>query len=389
MAGKKRKIRVEFQKNRQKRSRDGDLTRTYASEEHHPDAAESGERMSGKGALSRRRTIIVDDDGNESRYLADSAECFAGRVLVATGLTSIVERVDLVGGPADEARGPEWFECAVRRVVRTVARDSRNAVVSGDRVLVRATGHRADNGMPQAVIEKVLPRYGVLSRGHNNREHILAANVDQAMIVVSAAEPALKPALIDRFLLSCEKGGVRPLICINKADLAGDGELEPILLRYRQLGYETRMSSAKEGWGLEPLRQELQNRTTVLSGQSGVGKSSLLNAIDGGLDLKTGDVSGWSMKGKHTTRRAQLLNLETSGYVIDTPGIRQFQLWDVEPGEVEGFFVEFGRYVPECRFPNCSHTHESDCAVKKAVALGMITPVRYESYRRILAGIEA
>ena len=378
MSSKKRKVRVEFQKNRVKRSRRNDLTREHQAGEHHPDEAAAGERMSGKGDLTRRRTVIVDEDAARQRQqLVESEGCHFGRVLTAIGLASIVESDDR-----------ERFECSVRRVVRTVSRDARNAVVTGDRVLIRPNGHRAESGIPQAVVEWVQPRHGVVSRAHNNREHILAANVDQALIVASAGEPPLKPSLIDRFLLSCEKGSVTPLICINKVDLVRGEELEPLVIRYGQLGYETLLTSAIEARGIGQLTERLRNRTTVLTGQSGVGKSSLLNAIDANLDLRTGGVSNWSMKGKHTTRRAEMLPLSGGGFVIDTPGIRQFQIWEVEPGEVEELFVEFIRYVPQCRFANCTHTHEEGCAVKRAVELGMISTERYDSYRRIFEGIE-
>jgi ribosome biogenesis GTPase / thiamine phosphate phosphatase len=376
MAGRKRKIRVEFRKNRQNRARSNDLTRGASSDES--DAAVASERMTGKGDLTRYRTVIIEDgDGDGPRRDVDVPGCIPGRVLSAVGLNSFVE-----------GESGERFECTVRRVVKTLARDARNAVVTGDRVLFRPTGTRADGGYPQGVIERVEPRRGVVSRGHDNREHILAANLDQAVIVASGAEPPLKPALIDRFLISCEKGGVTPLVCINKADLVGPHDLDRLVALYRHLGYTVLATSAVDGRGVPELRKLLGGKTTVFSGQSGVGKSSLLNVVEPSLKLDTGDVSGWTMKGRHTTRRAVLLPLPQGGYVVDTPGIRQFQLWEVEPGEVEGYFVEFVRYVPSCRFPDCMHTHEEGCAVKQAVALGLIDVSRYESYLKVLTSDE-
>jgi len=377
MASKKRKVRIAFRKNRQNRARNNDLTRETAADEEASEHAGS-ERMSGKGDLTRYRTVIIEegDDGASQRQVTPK-NCVRGRVLSAIGLNSIVR---------DEAG--RTFECTVRRVVRTMARDARNAVVTGDAVLVRLTDSRSESGVPQGVIERVEPRKGVVSRRHDNREHILAANVDQAAIVASALEPPLKLSLIDRFIVSCEKGGVEPLVCINKADLLPQHALDAIVRLYADLGYRVVPTSVVDKQGVAELHSLLADKTTVFTGQSGVGKSSLLNAAQPSLDLKTGDVSDWTMKGRHTTRRAVLIPLEGGGYVVDTPGIRQFQLWEVAPSEVEAYFVEFLRYIPQCRFPDCGHTHEDGCAVKHAVSVGLISQERYESYLRIISDDE-
>jgi ribosome biogenesis GTPase len=142
-------------------------------------------------------------------------------------------------------------------------------------------------------------------------------------------------------------------------------------------------TSVANGRGVARLREILSRGTTALSGQSGVGKSSLLNAIQPSLKLRVGSVSDWTSKGKHTTTTAELLRLEQGGYVVDTPGLRQFELWDVEPWELEGYFVEFRPYAPNCKFPDCSHTHERGCMVLDALALGMISEARYESYLKL------
>ncbi len=377
MASKKRKVRIAFRKNRQNRARNNDLTRETAADEEASEHAAS-ERMSGKGDLTRYRTVIIEegDDGSSQRQVS-LKNCSRGRVLSAIGLNSIVR---------DEAG--ETFECTVRRVVRTMARDARNAVVTGDSVLFRPTDSHSEIGLPQGVIERVEPRKGVVSRRHDNREHILAANVDQAAIVASALEPPLKLSLIDRFIVSCEKGGVEPLVCINKADLVPQHALDTIVRLYADLGYRVLPTSVVDKQGVAELHSLLADKTTVFTGQSGVGKSSLLNAAQPSLDLKTGDVSDWTMKGRHTTRRAVLIPLEGGGYVVDTPGIRQFQLWEVAPPEVEAYFVEFLRYIPQCRFPDCGHTHEDGCAVKHAVSVGLISRERYESYLRITSDDE-
>jgi ribosome biogenesis GTPase len=215
---------------------------------------------------------------------------------------------------------------------------------------------------------------------------VIVSNVDQALIVVSAAEPPLKPSLIDRLLISAEKGGVHAVICINKVDLVDPAGLQPIAGVYGRLGYDVVLTSATEAAGVERLRSLLKDRETVVAGQSGVGKSSLLNAVQPGLALNTAEVSRWTQKGRHTTRRAILLELEFGGWVADTPGIRQFELWDVRPEEVEGYFIEFRPFVTLCKFPDCSHTHEEGCGVKRGVEDDLISPLRYESYLRIVDG---
>ncbi|MEM1063547.1 MAG: ribosome small subunit-dependent GTPase A, partial [Planctomycetota bacterium] len=283
----------------------------------------------------------------------------------------------------------ETYECTVRRVLRTLARDGRNAVVTGDHVLVRVTAPAQGDDPPQAVIERVEPRRGVISRLHHNREHVIAANVDQAAIVTAAADPPLKPGLIDRFVASCERNRVRPLIVINKVDLVPRdrrGGLAEIALRYHRLGYPVVPASVPDGRGVDRLRRLLAGRVTVFSGQSGVGKSSLLNAVHDGLGLKTSEVSGVTGKGTHTTRRAVAMPLPPDARVIDTPGIRQFDLWGEDAGELEAYFVEFRPFIPHCRFPDCTHTHETGCAVKQAVEDGLIAKPRYESYVRMFEG---
>ena len=208
----------------------------------------------------------------------------------------------------------------------------------------------------------------------------MVTNVDQLLLVVSVAQPYLKIQLIDRFLASAEQGELPACICLNKIDLVDPESLAPVVDLYRQLGYDVIMTSALTGEGIEILRQSLKERATVLSGQSGVGKSSLLNALQPGLELRVRSVAEDNQKGRHTTTTARLIRMDFGGWVVDTPGIRQFALWDVIPEELEAFFIEFPTYVENCKYPDCSHTHESHCAVKEAVENGHISPSRYESY---------
>jgi ribosome biogenesis GTPase len=178
------------------------------------------------------------------------------------------------------------------------------------------------------------------------------------------------------------------VICINKLDLVKARDLQPIAGVYGQLGYDVVLVSALQGAGITRLRALLRGRQSVVSGQSGVGKSSLLNAVAPQLARDTSGVSLDTGKGRHTTRVAEMLSLECGGWVIDTPGIRQLELWDVIPEEVEGYFRELRPFIARCKFPDCSHLHESGCAVRAAVEDGQITRMRYASYVRIVTGDE-
>ena len=374
MTNKKRKLRTDFRKNRGSRRREKNFNSELA-ESDSPVDAPLGERISGKGDISRRRTlaggeIVEDESGVHVLPDVDRTICRLGRVLRVQGLVSIVR---------DEADS-SIYECAIRRVLKTLSTDKRHVLAAGDIVWFRPEGKR------EGIIERIELRHGVVSRTSRGRQHVLVANVDQLVIVMSAAEPRLKPNLIDRMLVTAEKGGIRPIICINKIDLIEPADLMPITGVYAQLGYDVVLVSAKDGVGIEQLRHRLSGAASVVSGQSGVGKSSLLNAIEPELGLRVQTVSAETQKGRHTTTTAVLIPLSFGGYVVDTPGIRQFQLWDVIPEEVAGFFRDLRPYVSRCRFPDCTHTHEDDCAVKDAVADGWIDARRYESYVQIRSG---
>ncbi|MEX2171274.1 MAG: ribosome small subunit-dependent GTPase A [Pirellulales bacterium] len=373
MSAKKRKYRAEFRKHHQAQTRRKDLTQRFAADATANDEA-AGQRVSGKGDLTRKRTlaggeIVEDDSGQLILPEFDRAVCKTGRVLRVQGLVSIVADDD----------GRE-YACATRRLLKSLQTDLRHIVAAGDRVWFRPEGER------EGIIERVEPRRGVLSRSSKRRQHVIVANVDQMIIVTSAAEPRIKPNLIDRYLVTAEKARIRPVICINKIDLIDAADLLPLSGVYAQLGYRVLLVSATTGQGMESLKSLLVGKQTVFTGQSGVGKSSLLNAIEPGLALRVRTVSAESQKGRHTTTTAVLLPLSNGGWVVDTPGIRQFQLWDVVAEEVSGYFRELRPFVSACRFPDCTHTHEDFCAVKDAVADGWIDTRRYESYVQIRAG---
>jgi len=377
MAKKKSKLRANFRKNRNVRTRKNDLTRTFNTDSEAIDDVESGQSVSGKGELTRKRTLagaelVEDATGTIILPAVDKSICRQGKVLRVQGLVSIVQQDDGI-----------LRQCATRRLLKTLSTDQRHIVAAGDFVWFRPEGKN------EGIIERVEPRRGILSRTSRGRQHLLVTNVDQVLIVASAAEPRLKPNLIDRYLITAEKAGIEPILCINKVDLVDPAHLQPLVGVYSQLGYRVLLLSVLNGWGIDALRNTLRGRETAVTGQSGVGKSSLLNAIEPGLELRVQSVSGETQKGRHTTTTSELIPLSDGGFVVDTPGIRQFQLWDVIPEEVAGYFRELRPYVSHCRYPDCTHTHEEPCAVKDAVADGYIDVRRYESYLQIHAGDEA
>jgi ribosome biogenesis GTPase / thiamine phosphate phosphatase len=365
---KKKKIRVDMRKNLAKPPRDNRWTRDFQAHGFAEEDTTSDERVRSKGDLSRKRTIIQDESqiagepGGE-RPSATAAGCERGRVLKVQGLFSAVQAAD-----------GRVVRCAVRRLLKSMVTDERNVVTTGDWVWFRPSA--GDEGM----IETVEPRRGVLTRASRKREHVLVANVDQVVIVMSLFEPDLKPHLIDRYLACAQRGGLQPIVCLNKADLARPAGFIPLVGAFAQLGVPVLLTSAVTGQGVDRLKEMLVGKATVFSGQSGVGKSSLLNAIQPDLGLRVHEVSEATEKGQHTTTTAELIPLNVGGWAVDTPGVRQFQLWNIRPEEVEGFFPEMRPFVALCAFPDCTHTHEERCAVKRAVDRKQISGRRYHSY---------
>lgn len=264
----------------------------------------------------------------------------------------------------------------------------------GDRVVVgdRVEVERTEGGEREAwAIERVDERTSSLARkapGKAPRAKVIVANVHQVVVVFAVAQPEPHLRMLDRFLVLCEANELDALIVANKVDLTDAAAARATFEIYERVGYSVLYASVKAGIGVEALRECVCGKISALAGPSGVGKSSLLNAIQPGLALRIASVSDAVQKGRHTTVTAQLVPLDCGGYVADTPGLRELGLWGIEPEQLEWCFPEFRPYLGTCKYGNsCTHIHEPGCAVLAAVA-GEISPQRYESYRRMMAGDE-
>jgi ribosome biogenesis GTPase len=363
-----RKVRVNMRKNRGKAARANDWTRQFNDGRGRVDDSQRVENVRSKGSHSRKRTIIVGDEADESTLLT-------GLVVTMRGLVAEVDD------------GTRHWACSVRGKLRTFLIAERVPIAVGDDVFFspvsageeesRFTSDSLD--MPEGVIEKVAPRRTLLLRQYERRVQVVAANVDNAIITVAADQPKLRPHLIDRYLVAVHAGKMRPLICINKSDLDVDGFAADVARRYAQLGYKSLFISVESRTGLEELREHIRNTTSVFVGPSGVGKSSIINALEPTLDLKIGVLTDLE-RGKHTTTTARLLRWSFGGFVVDTPGMRQFDLAEVRSEELEAYFIEFVDLIPQCKYPNCTHRHETGCGIIAAVEAGRITQERYDSY---------
>lgn len=285
-----------------------------------------------------------------------------------------------------ETDGGVEINCKIKGNFRIKGIRTTNPVAVGDHVTI---GEQGPDGV--AFITAISPRKNYIIRKASNlskESHIIAANIDQALLVVTLVDPPTSTTFIDRFLATAEAYAVPAVIAINKIDLlAGDEDrelLEAVSYLYKSIGYKVLSLSAKTGDGIEALREELSGKVTLFSGNSGVGKSSLINDLLPGLDLKTAEISAAHGTGMHTTTFSEMFHLPDGGSIIDTPGVRGFGTVDFERNEVAHYFPEIFEKSSECRFNNCTHTCEPGCAVIRAVEDAEIAASRYASYLSIL-----
>ena len=273
----------------------------------------------------------------------------------------------------------EIWSCRIKGKFRTKGIKTTNPVAVGDRVAVE---RQAGEG----VIYDILDRKNYIIRKSTNlsrQAHIIAANVDQAILVTTMNHPEVSTVFIDSFLVSVEAYNIPAVLIFNKIDLCDEEDrwlLRALVDVYRNVGYTCLAVSAETGEGVEEVKQLLQDKVSVFSGQSGVGKSSLINRIEPELTLKTAKISEMHDTGKHTTTFAEMFELSFGGYIVDTPGIRAFGLVHMEKNEISHYFPEIFKYAEDCRYYNCTHIHEPGCAVLEAVKEGKISETRYFSY---------
>jgi ribosome biogenesis GTPase / thiamine phosphate phosphatase len=328
-------------------------------------------------AKDRSKYKKTDQDKLQKQEIKPPAEhLLKGRVLSITPQSVIVDHEG------------ETFDCSLRGLLKKEKSQFKNLVTVGDFVRFEKTSDK------EGLIFHVEPRHSILSRADNlsrRKEQLIASNIDQVMITCSVVLPPLKPFLVDRYIIAARKGGMQPIIVVNKIDLLEDPTVDPIiresekeLLELFIQAYDIAkvpviLMSHTTGDGLDKLCDAMQNKASVFSGQSGVGKSSLINAITGHT-LAVGKVVERTKKGAQTTTTAHLLPLKFGGWCIDTPGIKSFGVWDLKHQEVESYFVEIHAAGLACKFPDCSHVHEEDCAVMQAIERGEISALRYQSY---------
>jgi len=288
----------------------------------------------------------------------------------------------------------QWHNARIKGIFKIDEITSTNPIAVGDEVEIT----EEDKTENTAIITDILPRKNYINRQSprgKHQHHIVASNLDQSMLIATLKEPRTSQGFIDRFLIASEMYHVTAMIVFNKSDLYKQKELEKfevLKAMYEAASYKVFLTSTKDGSGIDVLKEELKDKVTLISGHSGVGKSSLLNIILPGVSLKTADVSGWSGKGMHTTTFAEMYDLPPDSYrngrIIDTPGMREFGLVDISKQEVSHYFPEMRERLNDCQFNNCLHVNEPGCAIKQAVANGEISEDRYVSYVNIMESIE-
>jgi ribosome biogenesis GTPase len=335
---------------------------------------DEGERRKAIEATAFRQAIVTGSDAEETEVTPEP-DTLTGRVIeVSKGLfrVQIKDRTVL---------------CSLRGTLNATETGYTNAAAVGDHVIIR------EDGVGGGVIQSVLPRHTLLARPDvydSHLQQVIVANVDQLLIVSAWRDPHIWLELIDRYLIVAARNNLPAIICINKIDLMQDAaELDATLRPYRELDIPIVITSTRTGAGVERLRALMIGQTTVLSGLSGVGKSSLISAVEPGLNLRTSDVGEYRHDGRHTTTQATWLPLKLGGAVVDTPGIREFGLSGLYRADLIDFMPDLARHGEGCRFNNCLHRDEPGCAVREAAVNGQVAASRYDSYKQILETIPA
>lgn len=314
-------------------------------------------------------------------------------------MKQIIQRMSLKEGLVIKSTGSRYlvrceneeFECRIKGKLRIKGIRTTNPLSVGDIVYFELQDEVAESGKTMGIVSKLKPRNNYIIRRSVNlskESHILAANIDQAFIVVTLKHPVTTLNFIDRFLVTAEAYNIPAIVVFNKIDIYTKEEMEEVnewYGTYHEINYKCLATSTKTGQGMDELKALMKDKTSVFTGNSGVGKSSLINYIDPNLDLRTSTISDASHKsGKHTTTFSEMFELEMGGFIIDTPGIRSFGMIDMENDDVSHFFPEIFEISEQCKFNNCTHTHEPGCSVKQAVEESEISISRYENYLSIL-----
>lgn len=343
---------------------------------------ESG--LLGENRREHRRARKLASRLDRSKYKKTDEAKRAKREVKASGSSLKRGRVLAISSKGIEVdeEGKAWL-CWLRGAMKKEKGQEKNLVAVGDFVLFE------ESSMGEGFIHGVEARHSVLARADNlsrRKQQIIAANIDQVLITVSVCLPTLNPAVVDRYIIATKKGAMEPVVVVNKIDLLREDDrafFEEFLEAYRQAQIVVIPVSAETGEGLEALREAMKGKASVFSGPSGVGKSSLINAVTG-LELPVGDVVLKTRKGAHTTTKAHLITLSFGGWCVDTPGVRSFGIWKLDLEEIKDYFSEMVPYARECKYPDCLHTVEEGCAIRQAVEEGVLSPLRYHSYLSLI-----
>jgi len=286
--------------------------------------------------------------------------------------------------------GTTIYECRIKGKLRIKGIRTTNPLTVGDIVDFEIQDENSESGLPMGVITNLQQRKNYIIRKSVNlskESHIIASNIDLAFILATINYPVTSPTFIDRFLVTAEAYSIPSIVVFNKVDLYNEQELvkmEQLAETYRRIGYGCLVTSTVTGQGVNEFKEMIRDKVSVITGVSGVGKSTLINSVDPKLHLKTEKISDYHKSGKHTTTFSEMFELAFGGYIIDTPGIRSFGMIDMKNDDVSHYFPEIFKVSDNCRFNNCTHTHEPGCAVRDAIDAGEISMSRYDSYMSIL-----